>query len=101
MWRVDGGTSGAGAAHAGAREPHLGQAGTDLPSDSDLASGGTQSPLWQGGLGCSLLRRWFRPLPALPFGLELGSTYPACPGTGKSGLAHAELPRAGAGELSR
>lgn len=31
-----------------------------------------------------------------PFSPKLGSTHSACPGTGKSGLAHAELHRAGA-----
>ena len=30
--------------------------------------------------------------------MKLSSTHSACPGTGKSGPAHAELPRAGAGE---
>lgn len=38
------------------------------------------------------------PCPALPSGLGLGSTHSSCAGTGKSGLAHAELPRAGVGE---
>ena len=33
-----------------------------------------------------------------PFSPKLGSTHSACPGTGKFGLAHAELHRAGARE---
>lgn len=74
---------GLGVAHASVGEHSLGQAGTDLPSDSGSALGGTQSPSLAGGVGCSFPR----PLPALPFGLELSSTHLAYPGTGKSGLA--------------
>lgn len=94
------GQMGPDAACTGAGEPILGLMGTALPSDSGPAPGGVRPSLscrvdWdEAALGPGLIR----PRPALPFGLKLSSTHPACPGTGKSGLAHADLPRAGAGE---
>lgn len=56
------------------------------------------SPFRRVGWDCSFLRPWFKPFPALSFGLELSSTHLACPGTGKSGLASAGLPRTRAEE---
>lgn len=80
--------------------PTWGRRALTCPVTQTWLLGGSSPPSGKVGWDVVSLDPGLGPLPALPFGLELGSTYPACPGTGKSGLAHAELPRAGAGELS-